>query len=162
VAFFYRTPSQIVGIEGSLSQSTSPREELDVTKYEYVQYGCGDCAPTSSLNFDCSPTLRFERLPLIGQLYTRNEQRFPQNVLYGELVKGLPIPVGVCGGIFCSYVLEHLSLEEFRVALGGTFEHLRPGGTFRLVLPDLDQCYNNDNSADAAIASCRSSGQRTQ
>jgi hypothetical protein len=69
--------------------------------------------------------------------------------------------VGVCSGIFCSHVLEHLSLEEFRVALRRTFEHLRPGGTFRLVLPDLEhliQCYNNDNSADAAIRFMEFSG----
>ncbi len=41
-----------------------------------VQYGCGWSAPFSWRNFDASLTLRFERLPLIGHLYTKNESRF--------------------------------------------------------------------------------------
>ena len=56
----------------------------------YLQYGCGWWAPKGWRNFDASPTLRFERLPLIGWLYTRNSQRFPENVEYGDIVKGLP------------------------------------------------------------------------
>jgi hypothetical protein len=31
---------------------------------EYVQYGCGYSAPNSWVNFDASPTLRFERIPI--------------------------------------------------------------------------------------------------
>ena len=45
----------------------------------YVQYGCGLSAPAGWMNFDASPTLRFERSP-IGFLYTRNRERFPRNV----------------------------------------------------------------------------------
>ena len=45
----------------------------------YVQYGCGFSAPAGWMNFDASPTLRFERSP-IGFLYTRNSERFPRNV----------------------------------------------------------------------------------
>jgi len=56
----------------------------------YVQYGCGFCAPKDWTNFDSSPTLRWERLPVIGKLYTKNSQRFPLGVLYGDIVKGLP------------------------------------------------------------------------
>src|SRR5882724_7131927 len=33
---------------------------------EYVHYGCLFCAPESWLNFDASPTLRFERIPILG------------------------------------------------------------------------------------------------
>ena len=61
---------------------------------QYVQYGCGWSAPKEWRNFDASLTLRFERLPLIGHLYTKNESRFPGNVEYGDIVKGLPIPPG--------------------------------------------------------------------
>lgn len=62
----------------------------------YLQYGCGWCAPEGWLNFDASPTLRFERLPLIGRLHTRNAERFPANVRYGDVVKGLPPADGSC------------------------------------------------------------------
>ena len=43
---------------------------------KYVQYGCGFSAPEQWLNFDASPTLRFERLPIIGSLYTKNKSDF--------------------------------------------------------------------------------------
>jgi hypothetical protein len=38
----------------------------------YVQYGCGWSAPRGWRNFDASLTLRFERLPIIGLLYTNS------------------------------------------------------------------------------------------
>ena len=104
----------------------------------YMQYGCGWCAPETWLNFDSSPTLRFERLPVIGRLYTKNARRFPANVRYGDIVRGLPVAPASCSGIYCSHVLEHLSLEDCRVALRHTYDYLSQGGTFRLVLPDLE------------------------
>ncbi|MCP5113600.1 MAG: hypothetical protein GY953_22435, partial [bacterium] len=50
----------------------------------YVHYGCHFTAPDGWLNFDASPTLRFERFPILGRLYTKNESRFPPNVRYGD------------------------------------------------------------------------------
>src|ERR1700730_9758488 len=136
-----------------------------VSSYEYVQYGCGNCAPETWLNFDCSPTLRFERLPIIGRLYTRNAHRFPENVRYGNIFKGLPIPKGVSKGIYCSHVLEHLSLDEFRLALRNTFAYLRPGGIFRLVVPDLEhlaRTYLADKDVEAALHFMEFSGLGTK
>ena len=103
-----------------------------------VQYGCGSHAPSGWKNFDASPTLRFERLPLIGRLYTKNEQRFPNDVEYGDIVKGIPLPKESCEAIYASHVLEHLSLSEFRVALVNTYRLLTNGSLFRLVVPDLE------------------------
>lgn len=105
----------------------------------YVQYGCGWSAPEGWLNFDSSPTLRFERLPIIGRWYTRNARRFPANVQYGDIIAGLPVAPASCAGIYCSHVLEHLALDDFHLALQNTFRYLKPSGTFRLVLPDLEQ-----------------------
>jgi ubiquinone/menaquinone biosynthesis C-methylase UbiE len=103
----------------------------------YVQYGCGFTAPAEWINYDASPTLRFERLPLLGKLYTRNKQRFPNNVKYGDIVKGLPEKAGSCDGIYCSHILEHLAYDDFATALKNTYAVLKPGGTFRGVVPDL-------------------------
>lgn len=105
----------------------------------YVQYGCGHSAPEGWTSFDCSPTLRFERLPVVGRLYTKNARRFPEAVRYGDIVKGLPLSTDSCKAIFCSHVLEHLSRNDFDSALRNTRALLEPGGTFRLVLPDLEQ-----------------------
>jgi hypothetical protein len=104
----------------------------------YVQFGCGLTAPDSWTNFDASPTLRLQRLPLIGGLLTRGGPRFPKNVCYGDITKGLPVAPASCQAIYSSHVLEHLSLEDLRSALRHTYEHLKPGGVFRFVLPDLE------------------------
>jgi hypothetical protein len=123
--------------------------------HQYVQYGCGMSAPETWINFDCSPTLRFERLPLVGRLYTKNIRRFPDNVQYGDIVRGLPVPPDSCKGVFCSHVLEHLALEDFQVALQHTFQYLELGGVFRLVLPDLEQLARNYLADSSNMAASR-------
>lgn len=121
----------------------------------YVQYGCGFTAPSGWINYDASPTLRYERLPLFGKLYTRNKQRFPENVLYGDIVKGLPEVRDSCDAVYCSHILEHLAYIDFKKALRNTFLILKPGGTFRGVVPDLKAAVdlyikNYDESASPA------------
>jgi SAM-dependent methyltransferase len=103
----------------------------------YVHYGCGCCAPREWLNFDASPTLRLQRLPLVGRWLPSGGPLFPANVLYGDIVRGLPVPSGECRAVYCSHILEHLSLNDFRIALRNTRRLLAAGGIFRLVVPDL-------------------------
>ncbi len=103
----------------------------------YVQYGCGFSTADEWINYDASPTLRFERIPLIGKMFTRNSQRFPEIVKYGDIIKGLPEKSNSCDGVFCSHVLEHLALNDFRSALKNTLSILKPGGIFRGIVPDL-------------------------
>lgn len=104
----------------------------------FVQFGCGMSAPPEWVNYDASPTLKFERLPVIGRLYTKNATRFPENILYGDIIKGLPHPAESVDGLFASHVLEHLSAEDCLKALGNAFTILKPGGTFRLIVPCLE------------------------
>jgi hypothetical protein len=120
----------------------------------YVQYGCGWSAPSGWRNFDASPTLRFERIPIVGLLYTKNSQMFPNGVEYGDIVWGLPLKHNTCAGVYYSHVLEHLSLNDFRQALINTHQILQPNGVFRLVLPDLEQLiyeYSHNSNSDAAL-----------
>jgi hypothetical protein len=104
----------------------------------YVQYGCGFDAPEHWVNFDASPTLRWERFPFLGRIYTKNNMRFPANVHYGDIVRGLSISDSVCAGVYASHVLEHLTLSDFHTALDNTYRILAAGGIFRLVVPDLE------------------------
>lgn len=104
----------------------------------HVQYGCGHSAPDGWLNYDASFTLRIERLPLLGQLVRKNSQRFPANVAFGDIVRGLPISDGSVEGVYASHVLEHLSRASMLVALQNTYRILRPNGVFRLIVPDLE------------------------
>jgi SAM-dependent methyltransferase len=108
-------------------------------KTRHVHYGCGAAAPREWENFDVSPTLRIQRTPVLGWIM-RNFQRevFPREVRYGDITKGLPVPDDSCDGIYCSHVLEHLALDDFRKALRNTYRILKPGGLFRCVLPDLE------------------------
>ena len=129
-----------------------------MTKNLYVQCGCGWDAPEGWLNFDASPTLRIERIPVVGTRISANlkgnPEPFPTNVQYGDIVKGLPLPDGSCAVVYCSHVLEHLSLRECRKALANTKRLLRPGGTFRFVLPDLQLYitrYEQTDGPDAAL-----------
>lgn len=119
-----------------------------------VHYGCGLSASNEWRNFDASPTLRLSRIPVIGGVLTRHRAVFPSNVEYGDIVRGLPIGDASSEAVYCSHVLEHLSLEDFRRALRETYRLLRPRGTFRGVLPDLEiivQQYIADTSHEAAI-----------
>jgi len=123
-------------------------------KNEYVQYGCGWSVADSWKNYDASPSLYLERLPMIGKFYSKNDSRFPEGAEFGDIVKGLPLLDNSCKGVYCSHILEHLSLEDFRIALKNTYKILKEGGYFRLVLPDLEYSihkYINDSSSTAAI-----------
>jgi len=102
----------------------------------YAQFGCGHAAPAEWQNFDSSPTLRWERMPVIGR-WTKNAERFPAHVKVGDIVTGLPLPDGSCKGIYASHVLEHLARDDFYKALDNTLKLLAPGGIFRLIVPDL-------------------------
>jgi len=106
----------------------------------YIQFGCGPgtACPREWINFDVSPTLRLQRLPVVGKFFRRGATIFPEGVCIGDIVKGLPVPSGSARGVYASHVLEHLSLKDFQIALENTFQMLMPGGIFRVVVPDLE------------------------
>jgi SAM-dependent methyltransferase len=120
-----------------------------------VQYGCGQSAPAGWSNFDSSMRLRIERIPLVGRVIPAGPfGRFPSHVSYGDIVKGLPLPPGSVSLLYCSHVLEHLSLTDFRTALQNSRRVLKAGGVFRLVMPDLQplmERYVSSNAPDAAV-----------
>lgn len=106
----------------------------------YVQYGAGYSVADGWINFDASPTLRVQRLPVVGSGLAKlsgNANAFPAGIEYGDVLRGLPVATGSVDGLYASHVLEHLSLEDMRRALRESLRVLRPGGTFRLIVPDL-------------------------
>jgi predicted SAM-dependent methyltransferase len=105
-----------------------------------LHYGCGLLEAPGWYNCDASPTLRLQRLPVFGVAFRKYLQPvFPRSIQYGDVVKGLSLPPDSCDAIYCCHVLEHLSLEDCRSALRNTNLYLKPGGTFRCVLPDFEQ-----------------------
>lgn len=132
----------------------------------YVQYGAGNQAVPGWINFDASPTLRIQKIPLIGRLLrSKLNCIFDDNVLYGDIVKGLPIKPESVDGLFCSHILEHLSHADFSLALDNSFKYLRKGGVFRIIVPDLEYYINrykasltshsHDQRESAAIEFCK-------
>src|ERR1700732_2374617 len=124
----------------------------------YVQYGCGICAPTEWENFDASPTLRIQKIPLLGKMVqSRLNVVFPSNVRYGNIVEGLPVQDNFFSGAYCSHTLEHLSYSELPKALNNTYKILREGSIFRCVVPDFEYSANeyikslNKGNADASV-----------
>jgi hypothetical protein len=127
----------------------------------YVQYGAHFCAPKEWLNFDISWTLRLQRLPVLGGILARSTPMFPDNVQYGDIVRGLPVPPNSCSGIYASHVLEHLALDEFRRALANTFKLLKPSGIFRTIVPDLEVAcrrYMDSKESNSAEQFMRATG----
>lgn len=105
----------------------------------YVHYGCGIFAPEEWQNFDVSPTLRIQKIPVLGKITKKiHHVDFPKNVRYGNILKGLPgVSDNSCEGVFCSHVLEHLTLDQFHIALENSYRYLKVGGKFRCIVPDL-------------------------
>lgn len=105
----------------------------------YVQYGAGYDAPANWLNFDSSPTLRVQKIPAVGPLLAKakNNSQFPGATRFGDIIKGLPLAPASVDGLYASHVLEHLALNEMRQALRNSLLILKPGGIFRLIVPDL-------------------------
>jgi SAM-dependent methyltransferase len=130
----------------------------------FVQYGCGLSAPKEWINFDASPTLRLQKNFLLKYFIRKIQNtKFPENAKYGDIIKGLPVKPGTCDAIYCSHVLEHLSLTDFRKALINTYYILKPGGVFRLVMPDLhlmaeEYIGNKMNSTSASINFIQNTG----
>ena len=103
-----------------------------------VHYGCGICGPSDWLNFDASPWIKIQRIPIINQLPgIRSHVKYPSTVHFGNVLRGLPVKNDAADLAYCSHTLEHLTLEDCRIALRETYRFLKPGGVFRAVQPDL-------------------------
>lgn len=120
----------------------------------YIQFGCGTCCPVEWRTFDASPVLHLKAFPFVGEILTSLLGKFPENVEYGDIIKGLPIFDGSADAIYCSHVLEHLWRDECVVALANTYRYLKPGGVFRLVVPDISKLakgYFGDTDPNAGL-----------
>ncbi len=105
-----------------------------------LHYGCGLDVGAGWHNCDASPTLRLQRLPLLGAFFKKwLKPRFPDETHYGDIVRGMDVAPSSCDAVYCSHILEHLALEDLRTALANTHACLKPGGLFRLVVPDFEQ-----------------------
>jgi predicted SAM-dependent methyltransferase len=81
-----------------------------------------------------------ERLPggkLLVRIATGTGPLFPSNALWGDVTRRLAVSDSSADGVFCSHTLEHLSSQDVDRALQEALRILKPGGVFRIVVPDL-------------------------
>ena len=118
-----------------------------------INLGCGLSITEGWLNIDGSPTVRLQRLSGVGAIFRALvKPTFPKSVVYGNVVDVLPVASDSVDIVYSSHMLEHLSLEDFRLAIVEIKRVLKPGGCFRGVLPDLETSakeYLANTDADA-------------
>ena len=121
-----------------------------------IHIGCAYTVGKSWKNYDCTPTSRIEKIPIIGKFININEKRFPKEVMYGDIVKGPLTNPEQAENIYCSHTLEHLPLEFMKKALLNIHVMLKKNGTFRLIVPSLEnrvKKYQNVQDAHKFIES---------
>jgi hypothetical protein len=136
------------------AEQTETVPAVELGSGDYLQFGCGLCVPRGWRNFDAGPSFWLQqKIPFLKRTLVRmGYPDYPRNIEIGEVVRGLPVQPGSAKVVYCSHVLEHLALDEFRVAIRNVYSYLGSGGVFRMVLPDLEQLarsYLADPGTDA-------------
>lgn len=88
-----------------------------VLEREYLDMGCGPNVHMHTINLD------WEWHPKIDVVW--------------DVTKSLPVADGSLKGIFTEHMLEHLPLQETYKVLERCRRALQPGGTIRVVVPNL-------------------------
>ena len=104
--------------------------------------GCGYKIGKSWKNYDVSPVALVDKIPLINKILKFNPIKFPNEIIYGNIVKKKFCENNTADNIFCSHMLEHISFEDGKKVLNKIYEMLKPNGVFRIVVPSLDARIN--------------------
>ena len=75
-----------------------------------IHIGCGYTVGKSWKNYDVTPTSRFEKIPILGKIIKINQNKFPKEVIYGDITKKPLCQPGEADNIFRSH-------NSFRVLL---------------------------------------------
>ena len=110
-----------------------------------INIGCGTNVLPGFDNIDNSPSAFLARHPSLkwllfktGVLSCRQyEIEWPKNILWQDASKRLAYGSGSVDKIYSSHFLEHLPYDKALGVLRECRRVLKPGGIFRLVVPDL-------------------------
>jgi SAM-dependent methyltransferase len=110
-----------------------------------LHLGCGITAPAGWTNVDGSyqvilarrPALRwmFGRLGLLSAEQMRTP--WPRNIVRADLTRPLPFPSRSFSAVYSSHTIEHLHRDHALSLMRECHRVLEPGGTCRIVIPDL-------------------------
>ena len=117
-----------VKISETTKESAKSFRELEGEKGLKVHLGCGEDIRTGWVNVDLAPIL-----PRGVEPTAHPDATFINH----DLRRGLPLEEGSCDFIYSSHFFEHLEYEHGLRLMYDCYRALRPGGVFRIVLPDL-------------------------
>ena len=100
-----------------------------------INIGCGLSGVPGWVNIDNSPTILISRIPLLGRL--AKVPAWPGDVRYLDVRKGLPFAEASVQCIYSSHTFEHFTFDESLALSKECLRVLQPGGTIRIVVPDL-------------------------
>ncbi|MCC7539669.1 MAG: methyltransferase domain-containing protein [Deltaproteobacteria bacterium] len=106
-----------------------------------LNLGCGLVAPEGWVNCDGSWNAQLSRIRPLHELVSRlpilSGSRWPTNVEYLNLNRRWRFADRSASVVYASHAFEHLSTRSAHLFLSESARVLRPGGTLRIVIPDL-------------------------
>lgn len=121
-----------------------------------LHFGCYNLPVPGWINTDVSSQILLSRLPMGPKLAAKagllNAQQRADHaagvwkrVQYMDLSKPFPFATGTMEAIYSSHVMEHLTPLIAEHVIGECARILKPGGVFRVSVPDLDIVLNGYN-----------------
>lgn len=110
-----------------------------------INLGCGLVTIPGFDNIDNSPSVFLARHPWLKTLMYRVgmirrqhfELEWPTDIIWRDARRHLPYVTGTVDRIYSSHFLEHVVYADALKILRECHRILRPGGLFRLIVPDL-------------------------
>lgn len=137
--------------------------QSDSNKRVLLHLGCGPFVePTRWIDCDGSWNARVNSWPkpfasLLRGIAKRaggGQRPLPAHIRYFDLRRPFPFADGSVDAIYAAHVWEHLALSTAKHATEECHRVLKPGGTLRLVVPNVRDAveeYLNSNAPDAAL-----------
>lgn len=117
-----------------------PTESVRYDRPVMLNLGCGTRVHPDWINLDYSRLNSF-KASLAGRVLTKLNilSLLPQNYQNHDLRTGIPHETNTVSFVYCCHVLEHIDRAYLRTFIAEVFRVLRPGGVFRVIVPDLEK-----------------------
>lgn len=127
-----------------------------------LNLGCFDRAIDGWINTDITPHIFIAKVPLVALALRRlgriTEERYQQHragifdtLRYLDLGRPFPLRDNTVDYCFSAHVLEHLYREQAIRCVREVYRVLKPGGVFRVTVPDLDLAVAKYDSQDPDV-----------
>ena len=111
-----------------------------------LNLGCGAQVVDGWLNVDYALGARISKIPIIRELAQKTgifHTTWDKRIYLTNLTKDFPWEDNSIETIYSSHTLEHFTREQGKHFLRECYRVLQPGGTIRIVIPDLAHIVNS-------------------